>query len=173
MRFSLATLLLIALLAASLMAVWFRREAWYLDPTWYSSEKIQAMNPFAGESPDGTRNAWLVHSGNPTFYGIQDTRDRFDKYIYLIVPEPDYVFHTPAFLDDNTIRLQVPYELLSRQNEPSRLYRRRFPEWWWGHFYRPEVWACIVLGIGLLVRAWRSAGVKIKREIPPPRSNVV
>ena len=26
-------------------------------------------------------------------------------------------------------------------------WRRRRPEWWWGHFYRPEVWVAFVLGV--------------------------
>lgn len=28
-----------------------------------------------------------------------------------------------------------------------QIWRRRRPEWWWGHFYRAEVWAGIVIGI--------------------------
>lgn len=27
------------------------------------------------------------------------------------------------------------------------VYRRRHPEWWWGHLYRPEVWVAFVLGV--------------------------
>jgi len=38
---------------------------------------------------------------------------------------------------------------------PVRIFRRRRPEWWWGHFYRPEVWAAAVFGmiwLGSVVR---------------------
>lgn len=29
-----------------------------------------------------------------------------------------------------------------------------FPDFWWGHFYRPEVWIAILSGGALLARAW-------------------
>jgi WD40 repeat protein len=45
------------------------------------------------------------------------------------------------------------------------VYRRRFPEWWWGHFYRLEVWAAIVLGIAWLwsVARWARGRMKERR----------
>ena len=30
------------------------------------------------------------------------------------------------------------------------IWRRRFPEWWWGHLFRPEVWAAIIVCVGLV-----------------------
>jgi WD40 repeat protein len=34
------------------------------------------------------------------------------------------------------------------------VWQRRFPEWWWGHLYRPEVWLTGVVG---LLWLWRVA----------------
>jgi WD40 repeat protein len=47
-----------------------------------------------------------------------------------------------------------------------RLWRRRRPEWWWGHFYRPEVWAAVVFGLLWLRRVvtWATG----RRRGPPP-----
>ena len=52
------------------------------------------------------------------------------------------------FVDADTL------ELWREGGESSFIatYRRRFPEWWWGHFYRPEVWLFITLS-GILI--WR------------------
>jgi len=63
---------------------------------------------------------------------------------------------SPDFIDDDTISMLAtfhpPGDLEAHQ---YRIYRRRFPEWWWGHFYRPEVWTSITLCVALLVRALR------------------
>jgi WD40 repeat protein len=47
----------------------------------------------------------------------------------------------------------------------SDVYRRRFPEWWWGHFYRPEVWAAMVLGAAWLwsVARWARGRLRERR----------
>jgi len=43
--------------------------------------------------------------------------------------------------------------------------RRCFPEWWWGHLCRPEVWAAVVIGAAWLwtvvrwIRRRRAAGL--------------
>jgi hypothetical protein len=45
------------------------------------------------------------------------------------------------------------------------VFRRRFPEWWWGHFYRPEVWAAIVIGAVWLwtVARWARGRMRERR----------
>jgi len=43
-------------------------------------------------------------------------------------------------------------------------FHRRFPEWWWGHFYRPEVWLAIGLSVLLIWRAARSRRAPVTRS---------
>jgi len=42
---------------------------------------------------------------------------------------------------------------------------RRFPEWWWGHFYRPEVWAAVAIGAAWLwsVARWARGRMRERR----------
>jgi WD40 repeat protein len=44
----------------------------------------------------------------------------------------------------------------------TNVLRRRHPEWWWGHFVRPEVWIAAISGI-LLFRRYRRAQ-RLKRQ---------
>jgi WD40 repeat protein len=54
-------------------------------------------------------------------------------------------------------------ELLISTSEGLQLWRRRRPEWWWGHFYRPEVWVAFVLGL-----IWLGSVVKyLRRRLRP------
>ena len=41
------------------------------------------------------------------------------------------------------------------------VYRARYPEQWYGHFYRPEVWGCLLFGLVLMVRI-----IQIRRRRP-------
>jgi hypothetical protein len=50
-------------------------------------------------------------------------------------------------------------ELLISAGKGLQLWRRRRPEWWWGHFYRPEVWAAVVFGV-----LWLGSVVKYLRR---------
>jgi hypothetical protein len=43
-------------------------------------------------------------------------------------------------------------DIVTLSNGKIVVFSRRFPEWWWGHFYRVETWLAIVLG---MVLAWR------------------
>jgi len=44
------------------------------------------------------------------------------------------------------------------------VYRRRFPEWWWGHLYRPEVWAAVGIGAAWLWSVVRWGRMQLKRR---------
>ncbi|MHC5053281.1 MAG: WD40 repeat domain-containing protein [Planctomycetota bacterium] len=64
---------------------------------------------------------------------------------------------------------------LANTTEGLCLYRRRFPEWWWGHFYRPEVWAAILIGAAWLwtVARWARGRMRERRAAesgPTPAS---
>lgn len=64
------------------------------------------------------------------------------------------------FVDDDSI-------IFLRFDETDRvevhLFRRRFPENWWGHLYRVEVWVAIVAGMMLVGIAVRERIVRKKR----------
>jgi hypothetical protein len=34
-----------------------------------------------------------------------------------------------------------------------RIYRRRYPEWWWGHLYRVEVWLAVLIPLFAIARS--------------------
>jgi WD40 repeat protein len=53
---------------------------------------------------------------------------------------PAPVFSFGAFLPRDE-------KILTIDSDAMRIWRRRRPEWWWGHFYRPEVWAAVVFGL--------------------------
>jgi hypothetical protein len=68
-----------------------------------------------------------------------------------------------GFIEDNTIAFElIPVEPNVRTKIERVLFRRRFPEWWWGHFYRPEVWVFALLTIFLLVRFVRTRKKRVE-----------
>ena len=50
-----------------------------------------------------------------------------------------------------------------------RIWRRCFPERWWGHFYRPEVWLTIIIGLIWMLRAVCSASAISPLSFPSER----
>lgn len=55
--------------------------------------------------------------------------------------------HSPFLEDGNRIVLV---------GRTLSVWVRRFPEWWWGHLYRIEVWAAIAFGLASAILAVRS-----------------
>jgi hypothetical protein len=150
-RFSLMTLLLISVWVGAGLGVWFRREAWVLerierDPTLVPSYPA-AVNISA--APDGIRK---LHTTNPFTGRIDIYDDQSADFSYTI----DYRDETRMIFDaqfenDDLISFFAMFN--APQDEFVLVYmRRRFPEWWWGHFYRLEVWAFALITIVLLVR---------------------
>ena len=143
MRFSLATLVLLVLWIGALMAVWARREPWVFEHM--SAGKSTAGAGYA-EAPDGVRCAQYYFATEETFVTLTDN---IDYHLSSNFERVDGQVQLPVrFVDNDTL------ELL-RENEGSNMiatYHRRFPEWWWGHFYRPEVWVAIALSG---VQIWR------------------
>lgn len=69
---------------------------------------------------------------------------------------------------------QLPYrfpenetlELLRFRGDPPiesfiATYKRRFPEYWWGHAFRPEVWSFLALSALLIHRFLKHRRAKI------------
>lgn len=154
MRFSLATLLLLVLWLASAMWVWAWREPWVF------ARVVRNNVP---------QDEWMAWSDSPRNWAAPDGRRHlhFDGNTWISGVWPVYVVaywdgepQVPReFLDNDTVRL---YRVMGRSSLPivdEVEYRRRFPEWWWGHGCRPEVWVFTLLGGALL---WR--GVKARRQ---------
>jgi hypothetical protein len=159
MRFSLSTLLIIVFWLAAILLAWLWREPWVFD------KKIQEVPRFVNPiAPDGLRTVtWgtfelsilegVDYSDNkPVLWSFAPNRRFKGRWI---VPR--------GFVDDDAV---VCDSFIagspSRENVEFLQFRRRFPEWWWGHFYRPEVWLAITLSAVLLVRASRAIRARFR-----------
>lgn len=156
MRFSLTTLILLTLLLAALMAVWFRREPWTRDPRSFSRDEIEALYPKHAfrtvlidpkVAPDG-RMITMENQGDSRIYIVLKSGQRHLLYDFwteqLLVRE---------FINNDTLLTNSIY---SEAPSPYHLFHRRYPEVWWGHFYRPEVWLSLALLIALITHTLRS-----------------
>jgi hypothetical protein len=161
MRFSLATLLLVVFWIGAAMWTWTCRDPWQRlrddkqpDPTRFRA--VAELFPNLSDySPDGTRifaHAAFIEAK------ICDRNAVAYPSIYVFPKDSGQSY---GFIDDNTIvRDNVTDAEWHESGHGSTrdhkyeyvLYRRRFPEWWWGHFYRPEVWLFAALS-GVLI--WR------------------
>ena len=56
--------------------------------------------------------------------------------------------------------------VLTYSSDAVRIWRRRRPEWWWGHFYRAEVWAALLLGVLWLRQVYRRLRLATLRARP-------
>lgn len=183
-RFSLRTLVLVSLWCGALMAVWARRECWMLvkkeeikteeRPNFVSDARVIA------KSPDGTRVARADNKGHP-FPGFICPVEIYERASFVITAyqlPPLYRFvldehvYEIEFVDDDTLICNHDVGQAMSVNQETRIFllqrltfHRRFPEWWWGQFYRPEVWLLFVLSVVLIVtfvrrvRGWRARRV--------------
>ncbi|HYF50243.1 MAG TPA: hypothetical protein VEJ63_12610 [Planctomycetota bacterium] len=154
-----ATLIILELSAVVLLVIHCR--SWIPEQRLRSASGIKNTIPqietIGGHtSPDRTR--WLIE------WWIEDTSLK-GKLFDFTRRDIDGSRCSPLkFVDDDTVVVLVYDEDREGKVEHKfRIWRRRFPEWWWGHFYRPEVWLAIILG-GLLV--WR--GIRAVRQRRPP-----
>jgi hypothetical protein len=162
MRFSLATLLLLVLWIGAGMWVWAWREPWrydqtvsridfgrYVPPKWFENGDQFDRRHF--DSPDCERGC-NVYVSRDYHYVI------YDKHAARSLFEFDGVRAAIGFLDDNNFAFRLgPWSEMLSPDDRCEIFYRRFPEWWWGHFYRPEVWLFIGLSAALLWRfvRWR------------------
>ena len=63
-----------------------------------------------------------------------------------------------GFINDDWIQIMTMDPQYKTPPIPLRCFylHRRFPEWWWGHFYRPEVWLALIFGIATLVSLFKT-----------------
>ena len=147
MRFSLLSLLLPCCTIGAGVGVYVLNGAWK-----------ETLN-----GPDA-RNKW--ETAYYTFkrlnvYSSDKSRFLYESHI-LESANMRVLFELPAeracfstFLDDNTIIS------IHSDKATGSVWRRRYPEWWWGHFYRPELWLLLVFGslwMWRIVCAFRKRG---------------
>ena len=147
------------------MAIFAFDARWVFDPessTNYSLEQV-AFSAKQTRSPDGTRGisldipdcdyGWiwdekLARRGSPAFLD------------FFFLPHGKYQMQQVGFLNNDTILGVIPNQENNVDHFETVAWRRRYPEWWWGHFYRPEVWIFLVLTALLAERfaRWRRDG---------------
>ena len=144
MRFSLGTLILVILWLAALALVWLQREPWV---RFYPAGGIVIGSIEHSTSCDTQRRIEIRHIDESPDCVVIVANSGSDEG--RVLWEKDGNFRVATLFDENTMGLddyQIP-----------EYYHRRFPEWWWGHFYRPEVWTAIVLSGVLLLQLIRRA----------------
>ncbi len=153
MRWSRGTLIFLAVSwVAAISLLWMRREPWVCVAPEADLQSVAAqldqaewdLPQFSETSPDKTRFCALGQR-SPPMLEIHDSRS---KRTLTALSIPAHAAYDPKFVD-NTMVVQ-PH----RGSLTCSLFKRRFPEWWWGHFYRPELWLTIFLS-GILVWQWR------------------
>lgn len=151
MRFSLATLLHAVLLISTLSVVWAHRNSWY---AYGAPREISASGSNYIVSPDISR---VINIFNDQNYCAIYARENFPHtQIELHTIRQEVVTHA-FFVDDETILLGSGYVDKTATHRPIyQEYRRRYPEWWWGHFLRPELYAGLALVLALILRAFRA-----------------
>jgi hypothetical protein len=187
--FHLSTALIAVIAASSAFLTYLRRESWQpecgiitesdLDrclPGWLDrSVRERAL------SPDGSRffDLYAPELESNRIYDSEKSfcrRNRiFDFGLY------DHVLNTRSsirslrhyawgFIDDDQCVMRL--EDSGNSTGRYRVWHRRFPEWWWGHFYRPEVWLLIIFGSlwGWQVIRWfrRRKTYPSDQPSPPP-----
>ena len=150
-NYSLLTLLIACATIAAGVSVWFRSSPWERVGVYPRAEfdRFIQGKPWDDPSrtPDGTRKLVNRTQG---------------YYCYLTILDNDgsVLFEFPkgttanGFIDDNTIlNIGGPWrdDLIDPADE-FEVYHRLYPEWWWGHFFRPEVWLALIFGS---LSAWR------------------
>ncbi len=136
MRFSLGTLILVVLWLAAVALVWIQHEAWV--PIVPQPPKADFLPCVLEIAPDKTRRIEIRHIDEfPDDVVIvensEDGRGDDGRVLWQQTGNVAYAY----FNDNDTI-------YINNYTHGTR-YHRRHPEWWWGHFYRPEVWVALVL----------------------------
>ena len=177
---STAILLVISIGMAGLVFV--RGSAWYPEnrtytqtefiaryPDWVSAKRTKSELEYHRlPSPDGTRYFYPGHTsldidnviydahGHANGGGLFDfnIRDYGSEWAFLLNywSAQSRLQSTAGFIDDNQCVMRFRYD---RDLILCRVWHRRYPEWWWGHFYRPEVWAAGALGLMWIFKAMR------------------
>jgi len=146
MRWSLRTQVVVVLFAGYLLVLWQWREPWQFHGS------IKERQSFGLISPDGGRIllTGLGHlSVQVAELGLFLEDDGAEMTLAVLRLHGNSLLK-PSFIDDDTIVAIAELNLPSTGAPQYVIFKRRFPEWWWGHFYRPEVWL-LPLCLGLIV----------------------
>lgn len=140
-RFSLRTLVLVALWCGAAMGFWARREPWTL-----------AQKTFCDHAPEGN---WYYLQVRETRQAVIENRTSLPNALsrVLITEVPSgrsvHSFNVGDSISGIRFNSVDEIEVLIRQFVLK--YTRNYPEAWWGHCNRPEVWLLFILTLGLVV----------------------
>jgi len=112
--------------AASLQAVWFWRAHFQIEQ-------------FRAEDAPKEAAAWNWQKSKTRFW---------DKERNIFVDAYSYDFYYPA--DSEWCASKIRQHL--NDDEVVTITHWRFPNFWWGHLYRPEVWMCALLTMILIFK---------------------
>lgn len=145
--------------------IFVHRSAWVPEK---NANAIEALKgPLTAHSPDHTRTFLLAYHPDNCIYAGSDPNPEQVLFKFSLhdsglglESHRTPLHYAAGFIDEDRCVLVF----LENENEMYRIWHRRFPEWWWGHFYRPEVWAA-----GLLALVWIFKAVYfIQRKYPVP-----
>jgi len=155
-RFSLRSLVLLVLLMAAGLGLWWRWEPWIL---------VSELDPLDPRAQDH------VTTRAPDMKRVFERGAHLqDKFVILasnnrVLFRFGRHYYGGGFVTDDQLRLDTGFEMIIdpgrsgivQPEPPERVeeWRRRRPEWWWGVAWLPEFWLTLVFGAGL---AWSLVG---------------
>ena len=123
-KFSLRLCIWLVLLVSSVLGLVLDREPWVLGG---KSDLVILLGKDSMKTPDGSR--YLDWGNYDALIRDVNTHEVLSKCRFS---------SDDGFLDDDTVlQFKDNYEV-----------HRRFPEWWWGIFYRPLFWIAVVVFVG-------------------------
>ncbi len=159
MRYTLSTLLMVVLLLASLLACWLRQNPWFaMEVQKENLERIMRGRTKLETIATDNRILKYFPSSYPDEPSLSiELWDGRGNYITSFPYK--YCESQAGFADDDTIVVTSSENRAGESSEGvTAIYRRRYPEYWWGCFYRFEVWAAFLSGgmlLAIAVRHWR------------------
>jgi hypothetical protein len=171
MRFSLASLLLVILWVAVGLGVWLRPEPWqkFTDSASRAEANIfrdadtVEFSATVRRISETDHDYHLDNLQGPGLAGLMELTGFLESLPLRVGESANYY----GFKTSDCVAIQ---KLDKEREREFHIFRRRYPREWWGHFYRPEVWAFAVLTVVLIVRAVRSrrASVLGRQDVGAP-----
>lgn len=147
-QLSLRSAALIPLWVSTILWVWTGREPWVqAHKSILSAKDANALfKSWPIESPDGTRWVQTRVDTPPMNYLPIIELPSCNQIGDIKVDVAPSMGPVPLAFETND-KLLIATSLYDLENGPVTVltYSRRFPEWWWGHLYRPEVWLLLAL----------------------------
>lgn len=157
--FTLRALILFTVMLASMLGILMHPYSWEagwepltLEESIAIRDRVQrgsTTNKDVMLTPDGTRNfkTVTIPFPNPSYGGPKDIPGIYDLNTNKLLYDLTAVLGTRkagGFLDNDRFFM---YEYKQNGDEVIFTYHiayRRFPEWWWGIFYRPFFWTAFI-----------------------------